>query len=353
METNSSTDTGNQNASRRIAVLGGGSFGTAMAKVLAENGHSVNFWMRNPEQVEAIRSTRTNARYFPEVTLEGDIRPTTDFAAAVAGTEVVFVAIPSKAFRQVINENASAFADRQIVVSLTKGIERDGFRLMSEILQEEIPRCRIGVLSGPNLAAEIVARDLTATVIAAKDHEVRKIVQEVLSCKYFRIYANVDMYGVELSGALKNIYAIVAGLGEALKLGENAKAMLITRSLAEMSRFAVSMGANPMTFLGLAGVGDLVVTCTSSRSRNFRVGYAVGKGTALDDAVAELGQVAEGIYTLQLVYEKAEEMDVPMPLVRGLYNILYKDASIPEITQGLMMAAQNSDVEFILPRSAS
>ncbi|WP_165855068.1 NAD(P)H-dependent glycerol-3-phosphate dehydrogenase [Marinobacter sp. JSM 1782161] len=350
---NESSARASSESGRQVAVLGGGSFGTAMTKVLAENGHHVRFWMRDAEQAEQIRSQRENTRYMPGFKLEGDIHPTTDLRAAIHGAEAVFLAIPSKAFRTVIREHAADFEDGQVVVSLTKGIEREGFRLMSEILQEEIPRTRIGVLSGPNLAQEIAERDLTATVIAAKDPDVRNRVQELLGCKYFRVYANVDVYGVELAGALKNIYAIIAGMASALELGENARAMLITRSLAEMSRFAVSLGGNPMTFMGLAGVGDLIVTCTSSKSRNFRIGYAVGQGQELDDAVAELGQVAEGIRTLQLVREKAEDMGVPMPLVGGLYKILYSDATIHDVIRGLMTAVQNSDVEFILPRTAS
>lgn len=334
-----------------VAVLGGGSFGTAMAKVLGENGHTVHFWMRDEAQAEEVRRTRVNKRYMPGVTIEGDVQPTTDLAEAVARAEVVLVAIPSKAFRSVIRENADAFREGQIVVSLTKGIEEHGFKLMSEILMEELPRCRSGVLSGPNLAAEIVNRELTATVIAAKDPEVRRTVQDLLGCEYFRVYANVDVYGVELAGALKNIYAIVAGLASALEMGENARAMLITRGLAEMSRFAVSLGANPMTFMGLAGVGDLIATCTSNKSRNYRIGYAVGKGKQLDEAVKELGQVAEGIYTLKLVREKSESIGIYMPLVRGLYEILYNGASINAVISSLMMAVQNSDVEFILPRT--
>ncbi len=335
----------------QIAVLGGGSFGTAMTKVLAENGHGVHFWMRDEHQAREIDETRCNSRYMPGVILSGDVRPTTDFATAVNNADLVFVAIPSKFVRTVIRDHASAFASDQVVVSLTKGIEKTGFRLMSEVLQEELPKARVGVLSGPNLAGEIAARELTATVIAAKNPIVRQTVQDLLGCAYFRVYANIDIYGVELAGALKNIYAIVAGMASALDLGENARAMLITRSLAEMSRFAVSMGANPMTFMGLAGVGDLVVTCTSPKSRNFRVGYAVGKGARLNDAVAELGQVAEGIYTLLLVKEKAESIGIYMPLVRGLYDILYEGASISAVISGLMMAVQNSDVEFILPRT--
>jgi len=336
-----------------VAVLGGGSFGSAMAKVLGENGHTVHFWMRDEAQADEIRNTGINSRYMPDVTLTGDIQPTTSLPEAVGKAEIVFVAIPSKAFRSVIRENSSEFREGQIVVSLTKGIEEHGFKLMSEILQEEIPRSRIGVLSGPNLAGEIVSQDLTATVIAAKDPDVRRTVQELLGCEYLRVYANVDVYGVELAGALKNIYAIVAGLASARNLGENSKAMLITRGLAEMSRLAVSLGANPMTFMGLAGVGDLIVTCTSPKSRNYRVGYAVGNGQALDEAVAELGQVAEGIYTLKLVKEKSEAIGIYMPLVRGLYEILYDGASISAVINSLMMSVQNSDVEFILPRTIS
>lgn len=352
-QSSSAQSRSSQNVPRNVAVLGGGSFGTAMTKVLAENGHRVHFWMRDAHQVEEIREKRINSRYMPDVELKGDVQPTTDLESAVAGAEAVFVAIPSKAFRTVIREHSDAFEVGQAVISLTKGIEKEGFRLMSEILQEEIPRSKIGVLSGPNLAQEIANRDLTATVIAAKDPDVRKLIQSLLGCEYFRVYANVDVYGVELAGALKNIYAIVAGLASALDLGENAKAMLITRSLAEMSRFAVSLGANPMTFMGLAGVGDLIVTCTSSKSRNFRIGYAVGKGQALDEAVEELGQVAEGIRTLLLVKEKSEDMGVPMPLVGGLHKILYGDSTIRDVINGLMMAVQNSDVEFILPRTMS
>lgn len=335
---------------RHVAVLGGGSFGTAITKVLAENGHQVHFWMRNETQAREVRETRTNSRYMPDIKLEGDVRPTSDMASAIAGAVAVFVAIPSTAFRNLIHENAALFEKDQAVISLTKGIEKDGFKLMSEVLMEELPRCQIGVLSGPNLAAEIVNQDLTATVIAAKDPNLRNKVQKLLGCEYFRVYANIDVYGAELAGALKNIYAIVAGMASALGMGENAKAMLITRSLAEMSRFAVTMGANPMTFMGLSGVGDLIVTCTSSKSRNFRIGQAVGQGRSLDDAARELGQVAEGVHTLCLVREKAHDIGIYMPLVSGLYDILYKGASIRAVIKGLMMAVQNSDVEFILPR---
>lgn len=334
-------------------VLGGGSFGTTMAQVLAENGHSVRLWMRSAEQAQAIRRTRINHQYFPDLELHPLVEPTTDMGSAIEQATLVFVALPSKVFREVIRGAAGYFQEQQMVVSLTKGIERDGFRLMSEVLREELPEVRVGVLSGPNLAGELVRHEITASVIASEDRELREWVQQALGNAYFRIYANLDVYGVELGGALKNIYAVVSGLADARGMGENTKSMLITRSLAEMSRFAVSMGANPMTFLGLAGVGDLIVTCSSILSRNYRVGYAVGQGSTLDEAVTELGQVAEGVRTLELVHEKAIELDVYMPLVRGLYEILYRGASIKDVVSALMNATQNSDVEFILPRQGA
>ncbi|TVP61057.1 MAG: NAD(P)H-dependent glycerol-3-phosphate dehydrogenase, partial [Halomonadaceae bacterium] len=310
----------------------------------------ITLWMRDEEQARYIREHHENQRYLPGIELSQHIHPSTCLKESISQADVVFVALPSKVFRQVIHESAHLFPRDQIVISTTKGIEKKGFKLMSEVLEEEIPQTRVGVLSGPNLAAEMVRCELTASVIASPHDEVRETVQALLGCDYFRVYANVDTYGVELGGALKNIYAIISGLAAARGMGENTKSMLITRSLAEMSRFAVSLGANPMTFMGLAGVGDLIVTCTSDKSRNYRVGYALGQGATLEDAVSRLGQVAEGAQTLLLVKEKAEELGVPMPLVRGLYEILYNKASITDVVNALMSATQNSDVEFILPR---
>ena len=206
------------------------------------------------------------------------------------------------------------------------------------------------MLSGPNLAKEIAQKQLTATVIASSDAELRERVQALLHTSCFRVYASTDTYGVELGGTLKNIYAIAAGLSAALGMGENTKSMLMTRSLAEMSRFAVSLGANPMTFLGLAGVGDLIVTCMSPLSRNYRVGFALGEGKTLEQAVDALGEVAEGVNTLKLVKEKAESLDIYMPLVAGLYEVVFNHAPVKEVARGMMLNVQSSDVEFVLPR---
>jgi glycerol-3-phosphate dehydrogenase (NAD(P)+) len=233
-----------------------------------------------------------------------------------------------------------------VLVSTTKGIESGSFDMMTQILNQEAPKAKVGVLSGPNLAMEIAKKDPTGTVIASSDEQVRKLVKSALKSKYFRVYSNNDMFGVELGGSLKNIYAIIAGIAAALGMGHNTNSMLVTRALTEMARFGKELGADPMTFLGLAGVGDLVVTCSTPLSRNYRIGLALGKGTPLEEAVAELGQVAEGVNTVKLVQEKAEELGVYMPLASGLYKIIYENDSIENIISSFMLSEQALDVEF-------
>lgn len=334
-----------------VTVLGGGSFGTAIASIAADNQFPVTQWMRDEVLAQDINTKRRNTRYLPDYEINANVRATTDVVAAVSGADIIFVAIPSKAFASVVDQVADRLRPDQIMISTAKGIQEDGFLLMSEILKTHTPSQHVGVLSGPNLAKEIAQKQMTATVVASDDQLTRETIQQVLGCEYFRVYASNDLFGVELGGALKNIYAIAAGMASALGVGENTKSMLITRSLAEMSRFAVSMGANPMTFLGLSGVGDLIVTCMSPLSRNFRVGYALGQGKSLDDAVAELGQVAEGVNTIRLVRNKAVEMQVYMPLACGLYEVLFNQMPVEKVIRGLMTGEQSTDVEFVLPRN--
>ncbi|MBP0049011.1 NAD(P)H-dependent glycerol-3-phosphate dehydrogenase [Marinobacterium sp. AK62] len=338
------------NSDTPVAVLGGGSFGTVLANLMAEKGLSVRLWMRNADTVDEINRCSVNSRYLPGVTLAKSLVATDSLEEALKDVAVVFVAIPSGAFRDVIRQAAPLLSSDQMLVSTTKGIEAGTFCLMSQIIEQECPDARHGVLSGPNLAKEIARKQLTATVIASTDEQVRDQVQVLLHTSYFRVYASTDTYGVELGGTLKNIYAIAAGMSAALGMGENTKSMLMTRSLAEMSRFAVSLGANPFTFLGLAGVGDLIVTCMSPLSRNYRVGYALGEGKTLDQAVDALGEVAEGVNTLRLVKEKAESMDIYMPLVSGLYEVVFNHAPVKEVARGMMLNTQSTDVEFVLPR---
>jgi glycerol-3-phosphate dehydrogenase (NAD(P)+) len=329
-----------------VAVLGGGSFGTVIANIIAANQHEVRLWMRNDERAELINTSRENPTYLPGYTLDPGLQATTDLEAATRGADIIFVAIPSKSSREVAREVARWIDPASLVISTTKGIEADGFKLMSQMLAEELPGNSLGVLSGPNLAREIAAGQLTGTVIASDNPALCETVQALLHSGNFRVYSSTDMYGVELGGALKNVYAIMAGLGAALEMGENSIGMLMTRSLAEMSRFAVNLGADPLTFLGLAGVGDLIVTCSSPLSRNYRVGFALGKGQALDDILEELGQVAEGINTLRLLKSEADRRDIYMPLVTGLYAILYERQSLEDVIGGLMLAEQPQDVEF-------
>ncbi|WP_372865690.1 NAD(P)H-dependent glycerol-3-phosphate dehydrogenase [Spongiibacter sp.] len=335
----------------KVAIVGGGSFGTAIANIVADNGHDVCLWMRNAERVAEVNAQHTNSAYLPDISLNPALRASAELGDAVKACDVVFVAVPSKSCRDVARQLAPLLAPGTMVVSTTKGIEADSNELMSEVLREELGDVSIGVMSGPNLAKELAAREITGTVIASEDERLTQCIQDLLQSSYFRVYAGSDIYGVELAGALKNVYAIVAGLAAALGVGHNTISMLITRSLAEMSRYAVHKGADPLTFLGLAGVGDLFVTCTSPLSRNYRVGYALGQGRDLNEVVAELGQVAEGVNTLKLLKQQSQQLDIYMPLVNGLYAIIYEGKTVPEVIGDMMWAEQNRDVEFTVQKS--
>ncbi len=330
----------------KITVLGGGSFGTAIANMIASNGHPVTLWMRDAENARHCMDASENTPYLPGYKLDPRLQVSADLEAALDGASVVFFSIPSKAFRGVCQQVAGLIPAQTIVVSTVKGIEGDSFKLMSEVLAEELNQPRIGVISGPNLAQEVAAREITATVIASADQAVCQTVQEVLQTAFFRVYANNDMYGVELAGALKNIYAIAAGMAASLNVGQNTVGVLITRSLAEMTRFAAHLGADPMTFLGLSGVGDLFVTCASELSRNYRIGYALGEGKSLEQAIEDVGQVAEGVNTTRIVKEKAEQLGINMPLASGLYDVMFKGGSLPRVLLRVMLSEQPDDVEF-------
>ena len=329
-----------------VSVLGGGSFGTIIANIVAQNGYQVNFWMRNKALVDQVNSTRENPQYLPGYVLHEGVFATDDIELAVRGSRLVFVAVPSAYFRTVLRTMLPALSKDTILVSTTKGIEAGSFLLMSQVMRQEAPDCQIGVLSGPNLAGEIARRSLTGTVIASMHESVRERVREVLKSDYFRVYTNDDMFGVELGGSLKNIYAIIAGLASAMGMGQNTNSMLITRSLTEMARFGRELGADPMTFLGLAGVGDLIVTCSSSLSRNFRVGLALGEGKPVEEAIVGIGQVAEGVNTLKQVKEKADELGVYMPLASGLYEIVYEGKPVNQVIAALMLGEGALDVEY-------
>jgi glycerol-3-phosphate dehydrogenase (NAD(P)+) len=340
-----------------VAIIGGGNFGTAIANIAAGNGYPTHLWMRDPEQVADCLEHGENRRYLPGHPLAPLVRPTADLAAALDRSSVIVMSVPSASFREVSEQLARHSDADDIVISATKGIERrtdgSGFRLMSEILRELVPTRRIGVLSGPNLAEEIADGQYTGTVVASPDEQVCATVRQVLKSETFRVYENADVYGVELAGALKNIYAIVCGLAAGLGVGQNTLGMLITRSLAEMSRFAVSQGANPFTFLGLAGVGDLLVTCTSPLSRNYQLGGLIAQGASLDEAQGKLGKLAEGVNTLRVVCEQARRLEVYMPLASGLHRVLFDGDDLGAVVTELMTGGQPVDVEFARPDLAA
>lgn len=330
----------------KIAVLGGGSFGTAIANMVANNGFPVTLWVRDPIQAKEMADSHENSRYLPGYQLSESLNISTSIETALTGADSVFFVVPSKAFRDVARQVKPYLAENSMVVSAAKGIEAETFKLMSQILVEELEHMRVGVLSGPNLAQEIINKEITASVVASPDDELCDQVQGLLGSPYFRVYANHDQFGVELAGALKNIYAIAAGMAAEMRLGMNTTSVLITRSLAEMSRFASRLGANPMTFLGLAGVGDLFVSCTSPLSRNFRVGMQLAHGASIEEALATVGQVAEGVNTTRIVKHKADELGVYMPLASALYDVMYNSLTIKKAIGRMMEADQNDDVEF-------
>jgi glycerol-3-phosphate dehydrogenase (NAD(P)+) len=333
----------------QIAIIGGGNFGTAVANIVARNGHKTHLWMRDAEQVQDTLTHRENRRYLPGHKLHDMIHPTGDLAAAAQASSLIFVAVPSHSFKQVCEQIAPHIQPSDILISATKGIYADGFRLMSQLLEEYTPSTRVGAISGPNFAEEIADQQYTGTVIATRDATAGSLVQEVMRSDTVRVYASSDVYGVELAGALKNIYAIICGLAAGLGVGQNTVGLLITRALAEMSRFAVSMGGNPFTFLGLAGVGDLLVTCSSPLSRNYQLGFKVAQGLSVEQASDDLGKLAEGVFTLEVVFAKSKERGVYMPLVDGLYQILYQGAGISEVISQLMGSDEGADVEFADP----
>lgn len=332
----------------RVTVLGGGSFGTAVANIAARNGCDTKLWIRDEATAQEINQTHVNKKYLPDYQLNQNLEVLSNLEQAVRDRDLILVTIPSHSFRSII-QKIKPFISSQAIISLTKGIEAETFYFMSEIIREELPEVPYGVLSGPNLAKEIMAGMPAGTVIASHSELVRSAVQQALHSALFRVFASDDVNGVELGGALKNIYAVAMGMAAAHNIGENTRSMILTRALAEMSRFAVKLGANPLTFLGLSGVGDLFATCNSPLSRNYQVGFALGKGKTLQQATEELGQTAEGINTIIQIRTRAKELGVYMPITNALYEVIFENAPPLTIALTLMSNGHRSDVEFVLP----
>jgi glycerol-3-phosphate dehydrogenase (NAD(P)+) len=332
----------------KVAVLGGGSFGTVLANIAASNGSDVYLWVRDSEQALRINSEGANSVYHPELQLSSNIHASEDLDEVIKGSSIILVATPSLIFENIIQRISPKINKGAHIISCTKGIKLDPFRSMSDIISTNINSNdnQIGVLSGPNLAREIAENKVSGTVIASSSKDLINDVKEILSSGTFKIYSSDDVQGVELAGALKNIYAIICGMADSMEVGENALGLILTRSMAEMSRFAVAKGANPITFLGLAGMGDLVATCTSNLSRNYQLGYHLGTGLNLESAKEKVGQVAEGIRTLEVIKNESSNLGIKMPLVDSLYNIIYESVKTKTLIDDLVNNPNEVDVEF-------
>ena len=335
--------------SKSVAVLGGGSFGTVLANISASNGYEVRLWVRDAEQALRINSEGANATYHPELKLSENISASEDLSVVVKDAEYILIATPSLIFEQIITRLKPLVVPSTSIISCTKGIKADPFRTMTEIITfhlGEIVGDKVGALSGPNLAKEIADKKIAGTVIASSNEDLTRSIKSMLSSETFKVFSSQDLQGVELAGALKNIYAICCGIAHAKDVGENALGFIVTRSMAEMSRFAVAKGANPITFLGLAGMGDLMATCTSKLSRNFQLGELIGQGMSLVEAKIKVGQVAEGIRTLEVLHQEASAMKINMPIVESLYKILFDKISSEQLVQDLLDHPNEVDVEF-------
>jgi len=323
----------------KAAVLGAGAWGTALAKVLAEKEADVTLWGRRPELCQAITATGENTRYLPGIKLPGNVACTHDLAAALEGARMIVFVVPSHATRDVARAAAPHVHSGVPVVSATKGIENDSLMFMDQILTSELPhhaRQQLTFLSGPSFAKELAAGQPTAVVIAAHDAEVGSKVMKRFHTPYLRTYASDDVAGVECGGALKNVIAIAAGAVEGMGFGHNARAALITRGLAELARLAMARGGSALTLAGLAGLGDLVLTCTGEASRNRTVGYEMGRGRKLADVLGSLGHVAEGVRTAKSAYDLSRKLGVEMPITSAVYSVLYEDKPVHEAVRELM-----------------
>ena len=334
---------------KKIAVLGGGSFGTVLANLSASNGFETSLWVRDTEQALRINAEGTNTTYHPELKLSDKIIASESLEQCISGADLILVATPSAIFENIVKRLKPLIKDNMHIVSCTKAIAKNPMRTMTEIISHELETVigdQFGVLSGPNLAKEIANEKVAGSVIASLNSKLKALIKNALESEKFKIYESADVKGVEYAGALKNIYAICCGIGDKLDVGENAIGLIITRSMTEMSKFAVHKGANPITFLGLAGMGDLVATCTSKLSRNFSLGRRLAKGDSLEEAKAAIGQVAEGVRTLEVIYEEANKNNLPMPLVNALHKIVFENANPNILMDDLISHPDHLDVEF-------
>ncbi|MEH7116845.1 NAD(P)H-dependent glycerol-3-phosphate dehydrogenase [Neobacillus vireti] len=336
---------------KKVTVIGAGSWGTALSMVLADNGHQVNIWGKSQAPINEMNENHTNEVYLPGISLPETIRGYTWLEEALIDTQIILLVVPTKAIRGVLKQIREFAQTPLTIIHASKGLEQVTYKRISQMIEEEIPRelvKDIVILSGPSHAEEVALRHPTTVVAAAENLQAAENVQQLFMNAYFRVYTNTDVIGVELGGALKNVIALGAGISDGLGYGDNAKTALITRGLAEMTRLGVAMGANPLTFSGLTGFGDLVVTCTSRHSRNWRAGNLLGKGHKVDEVVNNMGMVVEGVPTSQAAYELGKKLDVEMPITTAIYEMIFKGINAKEAVDFLMNRAGKEEDEEVL-----
>ena len=323
----------------RIAVIGAGSWGTTLANLLAEKGYEVDLWVREEEVFRQIKDQGINRIFLPHTQLAPQLKPVRSFEEALTDKELALMVVPSHVFREVLRQMKPHLQSEIAVMTATKGLENESLKTMSQVAEEVLAKSRshrLACLAGPSFSKEVSMKYPTAVTIACLDLEHAERLQRLFYTDYFRVYATEDLIGVELSGALKNVIAIAAGVLDGLNFGHNAMAALITRGLAEIARLGVAMGANPLTFAGLAGLGDLVLTCTGDLSRNRTVGLKIAEGQRLEHIVAETPMVAEGVKTAVSAYELGKKIGVEMPIINEVYEVLYRGKDPKEAVRELM-----------------
>ncbi len=328
----------------RAAVLGAGSWGTTVASIMSANTPTV-IWARDPATADDINTNKANGRYLPGLTLHPALEATSDLASAVRNADLLVMGVPSKAMRSTLDAARAHCRAWVPVISLAKGFEPKTRYRMTQVIEEVMPGHPPGVLTGPNLAREIVQGFAAASVLAMDDEVIVRKLKPLFQSNLFRVYTNTDMVGAELGGALKNVIAIAAGMGDGAGAGENTRSAVITRGLAEISRLGVAMGGEPATFAGLAGLGDLMATCTSSLSRNHHVGEQLGKGRTVDQIIDDMNQVAEGINSSKIVMELADEYGVEMPIAHEVYKVCHEGSSARRAFRGLLRSEAGSEAE--------
>ncbi|MDR7856412.1 NAD(P)H-dependent glycerol-3-phosphate dehydrogenase [Tissierella sp.] len=332
----------------RIGVLGGGSWGTALAILLANKGYDVSMWLRDQKQIDEMKDSRVNKKYLPNVTLPNNLKLTNDLEEVNYKKDMIVLSVGTHGIRDVLNSCKPYIKSDQIIVNVSKGIENDSLLRISEIVEEILPDSKYVVLSGPSHAEEVAINMPTTVVSASKHKKIAEYVQDLFITPGFRVYTNPDVIGVELGGSLKNVIALGAGISDGLGCGDNTKAALMTRGIFEMSRLGEKMGASANTFSGLSGIGDLIATCTSMHSRNRRAGILIGQGAKIDDAIKEIGMIVEGIKTTKSTFMLAKKHNITMPITEEIYGVLYEDKDVKDSVYNLMVRDRKHEMEDIV-----